>query len=125
MIQISGIKEHQIGKGKPKQNSQQVKDKVFNSRLKIDDTYLPELRGENLRKYNYNWENEYINYGSWLAETRVSSFFEGEKILIRQIPSKKSLIASYVSSNYVVDQTAYIAKPKKDLDIDLFFISSF
>jgi adenine-specific DNA-methyltransferase len=118
---ISGIKEYQIGKGKPKQNPQQVKDKVFNSKIKKDDTYLPELRGKNLSKYNYNWENEYISYGTWLAEPRVPSFFEGQKILIRQIPGKKSLIASYVSANYVVDQTAYIAKPKKDLNIDLFF----
>ena len=118
---ISGIKEYQIGKGKPQQTEVQVKGKVFNSILKINETYLPELRGRNLSKYSYNWDNEYISYGSWLAEPRVFSFFEGEKILIRQIPSKNSLIASFVKETYVVDQTAYIAKPKKDVEI-LFYL---
>src|SRR5690606_36629314 len=39
----------------------------------------------------------------------------------RQIPDKISLIASYVDDNYVVDQTAYIAKPKSELNI-LFYL---
>lgn len=118
---ISGIKEYQVGKGKPSQTLEQVKNKVFNSNEKIDETYLPELRGKNLSKYSYKWQNEFISYGVWLAEPRIQSFFEGDKILMRQIPSKKSLIASYVNQTFVVDQTAYIAKPKIDLNI-LFYL---
>jgi hypothetical protein len=118
---ISGIKEYQVGKGKPQQHDQQVKGKVFNANVKINDTYLPELRGKNLSKYTYTWDNEYISYGIWLAEPRVQEFFEGEKILIRQIPAKKSLIASFVKETFVVDQTAYIAKPKMELNI-LFYL---
>ena len=118
---ISGIKEYQVGKGNPPQNDAQVKGKVFNANSKVDDTYLPELRGKNLSKYSFTWENEYISYGTWLAEPRVRDFFEGEKILIRQIPAKKSLIASFIKETFVVDQTAYIAKPKSELDI-LFYL---
>lgn len=118
---ISGIKEYQVGKGKPQQNDQQVKGKVFNANSKINDTYLPELRGKNLSKYTYTWDNEYISYGIWLAEPRVEEFFEGEKILLRQIPAKKSLIASFIKETFVVDQTAYIAKPKMELNI-LFYL---
>lgn len=118
---ISGIKEYQIGKGKPPQNGSQVRGKVFNANSKIDDTYLPELRGKNLSKYYFTWENEYISYGTWLAEPRVPDFFEGDKILIRQIPAKESLIASFIKETFVVDQTAYIAKPKSELDI-LFYL---
>jgi adenine-specific DNA-methyltransferase len=118
---ISGIKEYQVGKGKPSQTDEQVKGKVFNATSKIDDTYLPELRGKNLFKYSFTWDNEYISYGIWLAEPRVPEFFEGDKILIRQIPAKESLIASYIKETFVVDQTAYIAKPKSGLDI-LFYL---
>jgi hypothetical protein len=118
---ISGIKEYQVGKGKPSQTLEQVKNKVFNSNEKIDKTYLPELRGKNLSKYSYKWQNEFISYGIWLAEPRIQSFFEGDKILMRQIPAKKSLIASYVNQTFVVDQTAYIAKAKIDLNI-LFYL---
>ncbi|MBK0382871.1 Eco57I restriction-modification methylase domain-containing protein [Pedobacter sp. SD-b] len=118
---ISGIKEYQVGKGKPQQKDEQVKGKVFNAKTKINDTYLPELRGKNLSKFSFTWDNEYISYGVWLAEPRVPEFFEGDKILIRQIPAKKSLIASYVRETFVVDQTAYIAKPKEELNI-LFYL---
>jgi hypothetical protein len=118
---ISGIKEYQVGKGKPPQNDAQVKGKVFNANSKVDDTYLPELRGKNLSKYSFTWENEYISYGTWLAEPRVPVFFEGDKILIRQIPGKESLIASFIKETFVVDQTAYIAKAKSELDI-LFYL---
>lgn len=118
---ISGIKEYQVGKGKPPQSEAQVKGRVFNSSSKVDDTYLPELRGKNLTKYSFTWEKEYISYGTWLAEPRVPDFFDGNKILIRQIPAKESLIASFVKETFVVDQTAYIAKPKLDLDI-LFYL---
>ena len=118
---ISGIKEYQVGKGKPPQNDSQVKGKVFNANSKVDDTYLPELRGKNLSKYSFTWDNEYISYGKWLAEPRVPDFFEGDKILIRQIPAKESLIASFIKETFVVDQTAYIAKPKSELDI-LFYL---
>ena len=72
-------------------------------------------------KYNYDWRSEYISYGNWLAEPRVPSFFKGEKIIVRQIPGKKSLIASYVKDDFVVDQTAYIAKPKTDCNL-LFYL---
>ena len=118
---ISGIKEYQVGKGKPPQTEAQVKNKVFNANKKIDKTYLPELRGKNLNLYSYEWTNEYISYGNWIAEPRVPSFFEGDKILIRQIPSQKSLVASFVSQTFVVDQTAYIAKAKGTKKIDLHF----
>lgn len=118
---ISGIKEYQVGKGKPPQTIEQVKGRIFNSTQKIDETYLPELRGKNLSKYIFNWGGEYISYGEWLAEPRVPEFFEGDKILIRQIPNKDSLIASYVKGKFVIDQTAYIAKPSVQLDI-LFYL---
>ncbi|WP_190246243.1 Eco57I restriction-modification methylase domain-containing protein [Gelidibacter gilvus] len=118
---ISGIKEYQVGKGKPSQNIEQVKAKVFNANSKINNTYLPELRGKNLSKYSFTWKNEHISYGVWLAEPRVPDFFNGDKILIRQIPAKNSLIASYVKETFVVDQTAYIAKPKTKINI-LFYL---
>ena len=118
----SGIKEYQVGKGKPNQTIEEVKNRTFNSNSKINETYLPELRGKNLAKYSFKWQNEYISYGIWLAEPRLKTFFEGDKILIRQIPGKKSLIASYVSETFVIDQTAYIAKPKVDLEI-LFYLN--
>ena len=119
---ISGIKEYQVGKGKPPQTIEQVKNKVFNENHKKDDTFIPELRGKNLQKYYYIWENEYISYGPWLAEPRTFNYFKGEKIVIRQIPSKKSLVASLIKDTFIIDQTGYVAKPKDKTDL-LFYLA--
>jgi len=82
----TGIKEYQTGKGNPPQTKQHKIDRVFNSTKKVDETYLPEIRGKNIIRYGIKWENEYIKYGEWLAEPRNPEFFIGKKILNRKIP---------------------------------------
>jgi len=118
---ITGIKEYQVGKGSPPQ-SQLDKDTLrFNADYKKDETFQPELRGKNVLRYGVNWTNEYVSYGPWIAEPRGSKFFEGEKILVRQIPSSKSLIAGYTEQNFIIDQSAFIAKRKAGGQINLKF----
>lgn len=107
---VGGIKEYQIGKGKPPQNKEMKENNIFNSNIKIDSTYIPEIKGKNLSRYLLNWKDEYIKYGEWLAEPRDFKYFEGEKILIRQIPGKNSLICDYTNVDFVIDQTAYSVK---------------
>ncbi|OQY26441.1 MAG: hypothetical protein B6244_13500, partial [Candidatus Cloacimonetes bacterium 4572_55] len=108
----TGIKEYQIGKGKPPQKQKDRDLSIFNADYKKDETFLPEIRGKNLHRYLLDWKNEYISYGKWLAEPRNPKFFYGEKLLIRQIPGKHNLILSFVNIDFVVDQTLYIAKLK-------------
>ncbi|MBI1225474.1 MAG: N-6 DNA methylase [Bacteroidetes bacterium] len=109
---ITGIKEYQVGKGNPPQNQFQVQEKVFNSNQKKDDTYIPELRGKNINKYSIDWQGEYISYGEWLAEPRHLDYFLDEKILIRQIPSKNSLIVGITHQDFIIDQSVFVVKIK-------------
>lgn len=111
---VTGIKEYQVGKGQPAQTSYEVTNRVFNANKKISDTFLPELRGRNVQRYIVVWQSEYINYGPWLAEPRQKRYFSGEKLLIRQIPGAQSLIVAYTTEDYIVDQTAYVAKLKSE-----------
>lgn len=106
---ISGVKEYQKGKGIPKQTNVEKEERKFNSIKKIDDTYLPEIRGKNITKYFIDWQNEYISYGNWLAEPRNPEFFTGKRILLRKIPAKKTLVGVVTEDHYVVDQSVYIA----------------
>lgn len=106
----TGIKEYQVGKGKPPQTNVEKETLKFHANYAKDSTYLPEIRGYNLNRFSLYWDNEYISYGSWLAEPRDPKFFEGDRILMRQIPSNKNLICSFTNENYVVDQSLYIAK---------------
>lgn len=111
---MSGIKEYQTGKGQPPQTPEDKLERRFNSNTKIDETYVKEVRGKHLNCYFLDWKDEYISYGKWLAEPRNPEFFTGNRFLIRQIPAKESLVACYTNEDYIVDQTAYIVKPKNE-----------
>ena len=111
---MGGIKEYQVGKGKPPQNISMKEDRVFNSDMKKDDTFVKEVRGKHVFPFILKWENEYVSYGSWLAEPRNPKFFTGPRIFIRQIPGKENLYCAYTEDDYIVDQSAYIIKPKSD-----------
>jgi type I restriction-modification system DNA methylase subunit len=115
---ITGVKEYQVGKGTPPQTQADRDNSVFNSNFEKDGTFLKELRGKNVKRYRIEWTDEYLSYGPWIAEPRESRFFEGEKLLIRQIPGKEHLIVAFTSDYYVVDQTAFIAKKKPQIEIN-------
>lgn len=84
----TGLKAYQTGKGKPAQTDKQKKNRVFHSSSKRDTTYGRYLDGVNVSRYHLTWSGEYLSYGDWLAEPRRSVPFTGERLLIRQIPSK-------------------------------------
>lgn len=82
----------------------------YQSDKKEDDTFLPYLRGRNVQSGFLNWDNDsFISYGKWLAEPRDLKFFNGQRIVLRQIPSTR-LIVSYLESNFVIDQSVFIAR---------------
>jgi len=114
---MGGIKEYQIGKGKPQQTKEMKEGNVFNSKEKTNETFIPEIRGKHLMRYGIDWENEYVSYGPWLAEPRDKKYFLGEKILIRQIPGKTHLICGYTKEDFVIDQSAYSLKHITDSSI--------
>ena len=104
----SGIKEYETGKGKPPQIENDRIEKVFNSRTKIDKTYRKHIQGNDVSNYALNWQGGYLKYGEWLAAPREAKYFEGERIIIREIPSKTKLLASFTNEDYTVKNTAHI-----------------
>ena len=105
-----GIKVYQTGKGKPKQTSDAAANKIFESKSQINEKYLPYLKGKNISKYSYEWDDDWLHYGEHLAEPRNISLFEGERLLVRRIVGK-TLIATYISDNLVTGQLLQIVKP--------------
>jgi adenine-specific DNA-methyltransferase len=63
-----------------------------------------------------NWNGGYLKYGEWIAAPREPKYFEGERIIIREIPGKMRLIAAYTDENYTVKNTAHIFKINSDYD---------
>ena len=82
---IMGIKPYQVGKGKPKQNEKNVKERNFDSKNKIDNSYKQYLIGKDIDRYIIKpIEKRFIKYGEWLAEPRFTAPFEKIKIIMRQ-----------------------------------------
>jgi tRNA1(Val) A37 N6-methylase TrmN6 len=112
----SGIKEYETGKGKPPQTENDRINKVFNSNEKIDEFYRKHIQGNDVNNYVLNWKGGYLKYGDWIAAPREPKYFEGERIIIREIPGKNRLIAAYTEQNYTVKNTAHIFKIHSDYD---------
>jgi TaqI-like C-terminal specificity domain len=86
----------------------------YQSESKVDDTFVPYLRGRNLSQYLVDWTGDsYISYGDWLAEPRKSEYFIGERILVRKILSK-GIVATYIQEQFVADQQLYTAILNED-----------
>lgn len=117
----TGIKPYQTNKGLPKQTKEIVKTKPFNGFRKLDDTWKPYMKGENIDKYIDKWDGEYIKYGEWLAEPRNEKIFNNEKIFIRQ--TSDTLIATYDDTGKIGKNTLHcIYKKDTESNIDIKFI---
>ncbi|MBK8562741.1 MAG: N-6 DNA methylase [Saprospiraceae bacterium] len=86
----------------------------FVSTFQKDSTFVPLCKGRHIVAYGIEWEsNCFISYGNWLAEPRNPTFFEGERIFLRQIPEPSRLLSTWISNKFVADQSIFIAKPKQ------------
>jgi type I restriction-modification system DNA methylase subunit len=113
----TGLKAYQIGKGKPKQTNKQKANRVFHSSEKIDDTYMKYLEGKDVRRYSLSWGGQWLKYGVFLAEPRSLELFSGERILVRQIPSKPpySINASWVEGEILNDINSMIIRNFREI----------
>jgi type I restriction-modification system DNA methylase subunit len=116
-----GVKVYQKGKGEPKQKGHESTQKIFHSTNKIKISHKPLLGGSELVKYSLNWKGGYIDYGIWLAEPRKPHWFEGERILVREVTSKGVIQATYVNGDFVFSNSVDGIKMKSN-DISLKFL---
>lgn len=90
----------------------------YQSNVKKDETFVPYIRGKHVNQWNITWNNDsFISYGKWLAEPREPKFFEGNRIILRQIPSER-LVATFLSEKFIIDQSVFIARFPNENDFD-------
>lgn len=91
-----------------------IEQDPFFSTIKKDETFVPYLRGKNISRYQAIWNNDsFISYGKWLAEPREPKFFDGERVLLRQIPGKDNLYSTYLNKEFIIDQSVFIGRNEK------------
>lgn len=82
----------------------------YQDELKKDDTFVPYLRGKNVKSWSVEWNSDsFISYGKWLAEPREPKYFIGTRIVLRQIPAER-LVATIIEEQFITDQSVFIAK---------------
>jgi REP element-mobilizing transposase RayT len=106
-----GINPYDIYTGQAKEI---IEQRAYHSNYKKDSTFVPELKGMHVSRYLYNWDNlHFISYGDWLAAPRDIKYFEGERIIFREILGK-NLVSTLITEDFKIDRSLYIAKLLND-----------
>jgi len=91
-------------------SKEQIENKVFHSKTKIDSSYKKLLLGKDITRYHIqNPKDSWIRYGNWLGAPRESRFFIEPRIVIRQIISGSTprIYAAYSNKEYYNAQIAF------------------
>ncbi|CPS46728.1 Uncharacterised protein [Chlamydia trachomatis] len=56
----SGIEAYEVGKGKPKQSKRDKDNRIYHSKTKIDNTYMPYIDGNNVGRYLISFSVDYF-----------------------------------------------------------------
>lgn len=122
---VHAYRKDGYGKSKFQEGFQTERDyneQSYHSNKQIDNTYQPEVRGNNLHRYFYSNSNKFISWGNWLAEPRDWDFFSGERVYLRKIVGT-TLFACYTNTENVADQSVYIAKLNNNKYLTKYIVS--
>jgi hypothetical protein len=123
---IQGITPYDSYQGQAKDI---IENRAYHFEYKKDNTCGKWLEGKNLNRYSINWDNKWLSYGGWLAAPRDKRFFEGNRILFREVPGRgKRIQACLVEEEYYYGHSISPFKPYdhhlKDLEYILGIINS-
>lgn len=90
---IQGITPYDKARG---QSEDVIKTRAYHHTKKVDDSCGFWLDGQDVSRYAVCWGGTWLSYGEWLAAPREKCYFEGPRLLFREIPGHgKRLQASY------------------------------
>ena len=96
------------------QTKRDKEDQSYHAKKPIDSTYLPEIKGKDVFRFEFVPTGDFISYGDWLAEAREPKYFQNPKITVRKVLGKK-LHGTFIREPMAIDQSLYILiSPKND-----------
>lgn len=103
---IQGITPYDKYRG---QNTEVIKTRGFHFNFKKDETCGKWLNGEDINRYSTSWGGEWLSYGNWLGAAREPRFFEGNRILFREIPGNSRRIqAVFLKRLHIMDIVSHL-----------------
>ncbi|MBP7496503.1 MAG: N-6 DNA methylase [Bacteroidales bacterium] len=95
-----------------------IKNRIWHSSVKKDDTYKKELKGADINRYYLEWNKMlWVSYGEWLAAPREQKFFISPRVLIREITDKKLFCTFTADEFYNTPSIINIIDEKGILDL--------
>lgn len=96
-------------------------NRLWHSATKIDDSYIQEIKGEDISRYGYHVSGDYVKYGKHVGTYVDMKFFSSPRLLVREIVNP--LIACYVEETFINDpQLINIIVGQVDVDMPLEFL---
>lgn len=95
-----------------------IENRLWHSNEKIDDSYIQEIYGRDITKFNFYASGNYVKYGKHVACYVDELFFSSERLLVREITNPQ-IIACIVNKKYINDPQLIniIYKEKKTLSL--------
>lgn len=80
-----GLQAYETGKGKPVQSKDDVKNHIYDYDTQFDSDTYRYLAGGDVGRYKLVWTGMWMRYGEWLAQPKEFRYFDGPRVLIREI----------------------------------------
>ncbi len=94
------------------QSKEIIKNRAYHYNYQKDETCGKWLNGRDITRYSIKWVDQWLSYGDWLAAPREKRFFEGKRILFREVPGKnKRIQATYTEELYYYGHSVSPFKP--------------
>jgi hypothetical protein len=102
---IDGYGKTKFGNGVQTKKDKELQS--YHSDKKLDNTFLPEIKGKDVNQFTFEFSGRFLSYGDWLAEPRSPEYFFNPKIVLRKIIGEK-IIGTYINEPLAIDQSLYI-----------------
>lgn len=98
------------GKSRFSSGAQTKRDKEeqsYHSNKRLNSTYLPEIKGKDVYRFEFIKPGIFLSYGEWLAEPREPKYFINPKIVVRKVLGTR-LHGAFIQEPMAIDQSLYV-----------------
>ncbi|HNM15109.1 MAG TPA: N-6 DNA methylase, partial [bacterium] len=74
------------------QDTDIIKNRAYHFKTKKDKFCEKWIDGQDVSRYALGWSGEWLRYGKWLAAPRDPKFFNGKRLLFREVPGQQKRI---------------------------------
>ena len=97
-----GLIAYGVGGGIPIQTKKMKDDKIYHSKKKENDNYYKYLQSNDIHRYKFNWSGQFLKYGDNLFRKREFKIYQGDRLLVKQIPSSPPYCISATYTNKTI-----------------------